>query len=127
MMARSTKGSNQRPDTLMQDRTSANSKNFSCNARPDHTFGSASDLSPADVWTAGGRVCGVLHGAPAVQWFVARLPPCLPDRWRISAADRRMATQRVKFTVCDRWVYLDMRRRQPNRNGANDGLHWQRY
>jgi hypothetical protein len=25
MMARSTKGSNQRPDTLMQDRTSANS------------------------------------------------------------------------------------------------------
>jgi hypothetical protein len=28
-----------RPDTLMQDRTSANSKNFSCNARPDHTLG----------------------------------------------------------------------------------------
>jgi ABC transporter substrate binding protein len=40
MMARSTKGSNQRPDTLMQDRTSANSEKSSCNTRPDHTFGS---------------------------------------------------------------------------------------
>jgi len=44
MMARSTKGSNQRPHTLMQDRTSANSKNFSCNARPDHTLGSQAGL-----------------------------------------------------------------------------------
>jgi hypothetical protein len=45
MMARSAKGSNQRPDTLMQDRTSANPKKSSCNARPDHTFGSfASDM-----------------------------------------------------------------------------------
>src|SRR5262249_5005030 len=34
------KGSNQRPDTLMQDRTSANLTKSSCNARPDHTFGS---------------------------------------------------------------------------------------
>src|SRR6516162_9828787 len=39
-MARSTKRSNQRPDTLMQDRISPNSKKSSCNARPDHTFGS---------------------------------------------------------------------------------------
>ena len=39
MMARSAKCSNQRPDTLMQDRTSPNSKKFSCNARPDHTLG----------------------------------------------------------------------------------------
>src|SRR5207237_2687133 len=109
--------------TLPEQTALCSTPKFGANDR----FGSASDLSPADVWTAGGRVCGVLHGAPAVQWFVARLPPCLPDRWRISAADRRMATQRVQFTVCDRWVYLDMRRRQPNRNGANDGLQWQRY
>jgi hypothetical protein len=40
MMARSTKGSNQRPDTLMQGRTSPNSEKSSCNARPDHTLGS---------------------------------------------------------------------------------------
>src|SRR5215813_6353494 len=39
MMARSTKCSNRRPDTLMQDRTSANSTKSSCNARPDHTLG----------------------------------------------------------------------------------------
>src|SRR5262245_15354921 len=39
MMARSTKRSNQRPDTLMQDRISPNSKKSSCNARPDHTLG----------------------------------------------------------------------------------------
>src|SRR5215471_20085845 len=42
MMARSTKRSNQRPDTLMQDRISPNSNKSSCNARPDHTFGSLS-------------------------------------------------------------------------------------
>jgi hypothetical protein len=40
MMAGSTKCSNQRPDTLMQDRTSPNSTKSSCNARPDHTVGS---------------------------------------------------------------------------------------
>jgi len=46
MMARSTKCSNRRPDTLMQDRTSANSTKSSCNARPDHTFGSFSTKTP---------------------------------------------------------------------------------
>src|SRR5262249_54738368 len=56
MMAWSTKGSNQRPDTLMQDRKSANPKKSSCNARPDHTFGSvASELirpvvDPCPLW-----------------------------------------------------------------------------
>src|SRR5580704_5806047 len=39
MMARSTTCSNQKPDTLMQDRTSARSTKPSCNARPDHTLG----------------------------------------------------------------------------------------
>src|SRR6516162_7550781 len=32
--------SNQRPDTLMQDRKADRSTKASCNARPDHTFGS---------------------------------------------------------------------------------------
>src|SRR5215831_17439963 len=45
MMARSTKRSNQRPDTLMQDRISPNSNKSSCNARPDHTFGSEADIA----------------------------------------------------------------------------------
>jgi len=40
MMARSTTRSNQRPDTLMQDRNAPRSMKFSCNARPDHTLGS---------------------------------------------------------------------------------------
>jgi len=40
-MARSTKRSNQRPDTLMQDRFRQVDET-SCNARPDHTFGSFS-------------------------------------------------------------------------------------
>src|SRR5262245_26928737 len=39
MMARSTTGSNQRPDTLMQDRI-CRIDETSCNARPDHTVGS---------------------------------------------------------------------------------------
>src|SRR6266404_7950274 len=39
MMARSTTRSNQRPDTLMQDRI-CQVDETSCNARPDHTFGS---------------------------------------------------------------------------------------
>src|SRR5215472_14360228 len=46
MMARSTKRSNQRPDTLMQDRISPNSNKSSCNARPDHTFGSFASFPP---------------------------------------------------------------------------------
>src|SRR5262245_7548320 len=45
MMAWSTKGSNQRPDTLMQDRKSANPKKSSCNARPDHTSGSKREFA----------------------------------------------------------------------------------
>jgi hypothetical protein len=39
MMARSTTRSNQRPDTLMQDRI-CQVDETSCNARPDHTSGS---------------------------------------------------------------------------------------
>ena len=39
MMARSTPRSNQRPDTLMQDRI-CQVDETACNARPDHTFGS---------------------------------------------------------------------------------------
>src|SRR5205814_6780258 len=39
MMARNTTRSNQRPDTLMQDRI-CQVDETSCNARPDHTFGS---------------------------------------------------------------------------------------
>src|SRR6202035_763974 len=44
MMARSTTRSNQRPDTLMQDRI-CQVDETSCNARPDHTFGSNSEVS----------------------------------------------------------------------------------
>src|SRR5580704_9005223 len=47
MMARSTTRSNQKPDTLMQDRTSARSTKPSCNARPDHTLGQNRYPSPA--------------------------------------------------------------------------------
>src|SRR5437899_8894780 len=46
MMARSTTRSNQRPDTLMQDRI-CQVDETSCNARPDHTSGSqAAELAP---------------------------------------------------------------------------------
>jgi hypothetical protein len=44
MMARSTNCSNQRPDTLMQDRNANRSAKPSCNARPDHTFGSTATI-----------------------------------------------------------------------------------
>src|SRR5713226_262483 len=46
MVARSTTRSNQRPDTLMQDRKSARSTKTSCDARPDHTKGSNPALVP---------------------------------------------------------------------------------
>src|SRR5215831_20397974 len=49
MMARSTKRSNQRPDTLMQDRISPNSNKSSCNARPYHTFGSRADVASSHI------------------------------------------------------------------------------
>src|SRR5882672_8187650 len=42
MMARSRTRSNQRPDTLMQDRI-CQVDETSCNARPDHTSGSQSE------------------------------------------------------------------------------------
>ena len=45
MMAGSTNRSNQRPDTLMQDRI-ARINETSCTARPDHTFGSISPVLP---------------------------------------------------------------------------------
>ena len=44
MMARSTTRSNQRPDTLMQDRKAVRSMKTSCDARPDHTFGPVRDI-----------------------------------------------------------------------------------
>src|ERR1700704_1736699 len=58
MMARSTTRSNQRPDTLMQDRI-CQVDETSCNARPDHTFGSKTEVSalPRDVCSA------LLHNA----------------------------------------------------------------
>jgi hypothetical protein len=43
MMARSPPRSNQRPDTLMQDRI-CQVDETSCNARPDHTCGSNSEV-----------------------------------------------------------------------------------
>src|SRR3954469_15138135 len=47
MMARSTTRSNQRPDTLMQDRI-CQVDETSCNARPDHTYGSkCEELNPS--------------------------------------------------------------------------------
>ncbi|WP_210205912.1 hypothetical protein, partial [Bradyrhizobium algeriense] len=52
MMARSTTRSNQRPDTLMQDRI-CQVDETSCNARPDHTFGSwgrhPKTFTPGDI------------------------------------------------------------------------------
>src|SRR5215831_3970689 len=45
MMARSTNRSNQRPDTLMQDRRADRSMKTSCDARPDHTNGSSLSVS----------------------------------------------------------------------------------
>ena len=62
MVARSQR-SNKRPDTLMQDRCRQLHK-FSCNARPDHTFGSIvrfchifrrSDCAPIASRTATGK------------------------------------------------------------------------
>jgi len=44
MMARSSNRSNQRPDTLMQDCIPSDRLKTSCNARPDHTFGSSSTV-----------------------------------------------------------------------------------
>jgi len=48
MMARSTTRSNQRPDTLMQDRI-CQVDETSCNARPDHTSGSKTEKLPLSI------------------------------------------------------------------------------
>ena len=64
MMARSSNRSNQRPDTLMQDRNADRSTKPSCDARPDHTFGSFASIGSvsaisgcpltADMWMSAG-------------------------------------------------------------------------
>jgi hypothetical protein len=48
MMARR-QCSNQRPDTLMQDRSPPTRQKFSCNARPDHTCGPQGELSKGSL------------------------------------------------------------------------------
>src|SRR5260221_12638631 len=53
MMARSTTRSNQRPDTLMQDRK-APDRQTSCDARPDHTSGQTRPRRPPP-WRAYAR------------------------------------------------------------------------
>src|SRR5260370_14093461 len=53
MMARSTTRSNQRPDTLMQDRKADRSMKTSCDARPDHTLGSRAAFATAFGVTTG--------------------------------------------------------------------------
>jgi hypothetical protein len=53
MVARSTR-SNQRPDTLMQDRRADSSTKTSCDARPDHTCGSD---SATELRGRHGRTC----------------------------------------------------------------------
>src|SRR5437879_342751 len=54
MMARSTTCSNQRPDTLMQDRI-CQVDETSCNARPDHTFGSKATFDEGPLVAQSGR------------------------------------------------------------------------
>src|SRR5580704_7156471 len=53
MVARSTR-SNQRPDTLMQDRRADRSTKPSCDARPDHTCGPIAVInSLSSTWEVG--------------------------------------------------------------------------
>jgi hypothetical protein len=93
MMARSTTRSNQKPDTLMQDRTSARLTKPSCNARPDHTLGSTTAVistlalsllhlsHPTLVVRVGTAFCQMMGGDISVEsepdrgsTFTIRLP-----------------------------------------------------
>src|SRR6266404_30000 len=99
MMARSTTRSNQRPDTLMQDRI-CQVDETSCNARPDHTSGSSASSWGVilDFCTAPNlRVCDLLRsrnqewvlrdggatasGAPLSHAFRTRMPPKDRNWW----------------------------------------------
>ncbi len=75
MMARSPTRSNQRPDTLMQDRI-CQVDETSCNARPDHTFGS-------------------IATGLAVQKF-RRCPLCSGSRSKVGGC-RRFAMQSLRI------------------------------
>jgi hypothetical protein len=89
-MARSTKGSNQRPDTLMQDRTSANSTKFPCNARPDHTLGS----KPA--------VRGMLSASPLHLNEPTSIAATLLTVFQDRAGHQKVASRRAghKYLAC---------------------------
>src|SRR5258705_12127892 len=120
MMARSTTRSNQRPDTLMQDRI-CQVDETSCNARPDHTFGSKGDI--------GGRldeVCftpmnGHRQTAPACP-FGAR-----KRHWNAIRTGLFIAAHTQKHwrrwvdnhpSLCSRFVHAPSRRRRYVRPGT---------
>ena len=86
MVARSTTRSNQRPDTLMQDRI-RRIEETSCNARPDHTLGSYPDLP----W-------GVACPLPPVRTSRAiALAPAIND---VQPDARRAAGERPRALRC---------------------------
>src|SRR4029453_622845 len=67
MMARST-CSNQRPNTLTQHRISQRRPKASCTARPDHTFGSNSDLGRGRAKSALPCTADIARGPALVRW-----------------------------------------------------------
>src|SRR5258708_24879922 len=90
MMARSTTRSNQRPDTLMQDRI-CQVDETSCNARPDHTFGSIASVwldhgdfrsTPVSGHSQDRRAC--LKGANS--WHPTAYPSGTPELSAFNAA-----------------------------------------
>src|SRR5437899_9334248 len=89
MMARSTTRSNQRPDTLMQDRI-CQVDETSCNARPDHTFG-----SNASIWPRFGHVWSCPYSRHGDQRFglVATGPEAAIE------PDLRLALAKPRFSL----------------------------
>src|SRR6266508_4923956 len=91
MMARSTTRSNQRPDTLMQDRI-CQVDETSCNARPDHTLGSIASLWDVcfsvryPQYRTLSRPIGT--GLPGAFLRPNRIPPAQPRQLRRSVLDR---------------------------------------
>src|SRR5712664_3763833 len=91
MMARSATRSNQRPDTLMQDRSPPARRKPSCDARPNHTYGQYVSKVPGAASTprAMGSLLNTAYATQLARLFGLRLRYGLRRRERRHRLARR--------------------------------------
>ena len=120
MMARSATRSNQRPDTLMQDRSPPARRKPSCDARPDHTFGSNCEILK---WSM------VLPGFPRQRTFaqipgMVRRPPIRAADQRHSAEKKPQGARHLAREQGSSWSYVPVPNSLKQESFSRDTRCW---